>query len=221
MGTNVNLERQTSAATMQGNRTSLSDEELLQLFIAGDESAFVALMRRYKDPITNFTFRFVGNYDDAVDIAQETFVRLYRFGNTFMGEVKFSTWLYTIAGNLAKSELKRYRRRNGMSLKDAFSKHDEDQTWDVPDTSYMPDERIDRTRIAQEVQKALMNVSPSYREMVVLRDIQQLTYEEISVITGTELGTVKSRINRGRVQLQAMLKDLYKELFPQNFDEAP
>jgi len=206
---------------MQGNRTSLSDEELLQLFIAGDESAFVALMRRYKDPITNFTFRFVGNYDDAVDIAQETFVRLYRFGNTFMGEVKFSTWLYTIAGNLAKSELKRYRRRNGMSLKDAFSKHDEDQTWDVPDTSYMPDERIDRTRIAQEVQKALMNVSPSYREMVVLRDIQQLTYEEISVITGTELGTVKSRINRGRVQLQAMLKDLYKELFPQNFDEAP
>jgi len=221
MGTKVNLERQTSAATMQGNRTSLSDEELLQLFIAGDESAFVALMRRYKDPITNFTFRFVGNYDDAVDIAQETFVRLYRFGNTFMGEVKFSTWLYTIAGNLAKSELKRYRRRNGMSLKDAFSKHDEDQTWDVPDTSYMPDERIDRTRIAQEVQKALMNVSPSYREMVVLRDIQQLTYEEISVITGTELGTVKSRINRGRVQLQAMLKDLYKELFPQNFDEAP
>lgn len=206
---------------MQGNRTSLSDEELLQLFIAGDESAFVALMRRYKDPITNFTFRFVGNYDDAVDIAQETFVRLYRFGNTFMGEVKFSTWLYTIAGNLAKSELKRYRRRNGMSLKDAFSKHDEDQTWDVPDTSYMPDERIDRTRIAQEVQKALMSVSPSYREMVVLRDIQQLTYEEISVITGTELGTVKSRINRGRVQLQAMLKDLYKELFPQNFDEAP
>lgn len=221
MGTNVNLERQTSAATMQGNRTSLSDEELLQLFIAGDESAFVALMRRYKDPITNFTFRFVGNYDDAVDIAQETFVRLYRFGNTFMGEVKFSTWLYTIAGNLAKSELKRYRRRNGMSLKDAFSKHDEDQTWDVPDMSYMPDERIDRTRIAQEVQKALMSVSPSYREMVVLRDIQQLTYEEISVITGTELGTVKSRINRGRVQLQAMLKDLYKELFPQNFDEAP
>ncbi|MBN9399383.1 MAG: sigma-70 family RNA polymerase sigma factor ['Candidatus Kapabacteria' thiocyanatum] len=206
---------------MQGNRTSLSDEELLQLFIAGDESAFVALMRRYKDPITNFTFRFVGNYDDAVDIAQETFVRLYRFGNTFMGEVKFSTWLYTIAGNLAKSELKRYRRRNGMSLKDAFSKHDEDQTWDVPDMSYMPDERIDRTRIAQEVQKALMSVSPSYREMVVLRDIQQLTYEEISVITGTELGTVKSRINRGRVQLQAMLKDLYKELFPQNFDEAP
>ncbi|OJX60915.1 MAG: hypothetical protein BGO89_04955 [Candidatus Kapaibacterium thiocyanatum] len=221
MGTKVNLERQTSAATMQGNRTSLSDEELLQLFIAGDESAFVALMRRYKDPITNFTFRFVGNYDDAVDIAQETFVRLYRFGNTFMGEVKFSTWLYTIAGNLAKSELKRYRRRNGMSLKDAFSKHDEDQTWDVPDMSYMPDERIDRTRIAQEVQKALMSVSPSYREMVVLRDIQQLTYEEISVITGTELGTVKSRINRGRVQLQAMLKDLYKELFPQNFDEAP
>lgn len=205
--------------SVQGTRTILADEELLQRFLAGDESAFVALVRRYKDPITNFTFRFLGNYDDAVDIAQETFVRVFRFGSTFMGEVKFSTWLYTIASNLAKSELKRYRRRYGTSLSEAFKKGEDDQSWDVPDSTYMPDERVDRTRIGQEVQKALMKVSPTYREMVVLRDVQQMTYEEISAVTNTEMGTVKSRINRGRAQLQVELKELYLELFP-SLDET-
>lgn len=207
------MERTTVASTQQG-RTTGTDEELLARFLGGDESGFVALVRRYKDPITNFSFRYLGNYDDAVDVAQETFVRLYRFGSTFVGEVKFSTWLYTIASNLAKSELKRYRRRHGVSLKDAFAKSDDDESWDVPDTSYMPDERVDGNRIAQEVQLALMSVSPTYREMVVLRDIQQMSYEEIAEITQTELGTVKSRINRGRSQLQERLKDLYREVFP-------
>ena len=211
----MDQERQIDPA-VQGNRTISTDEELLQRSLNGDEAAFVAIVRRYKDPITNFIYRFIGNYDDAVDIAQETFVRVHRFGHTFLGEVKFSTWLYTIASNLAKSELKRYRRRYGMSLADAFSKSDDDQSWDVPDDSFMPDERVDRTRIAQEVQKALMKVSPTYREMVILRDVQQMSYEEIAAVTETEMGTVKSRINRGRSQLQTELRGLYNELFPTN-----
>lgn len=195
-------------------RNSASDEDLLRLFLEGDESAFVALMRRYKEPITTYTYRFLGNYDDAVDVAQETFVRLYRFGHSFVGEVKFSTWLYTIASNLARTELKRYRRRNGVSLSEAFSIGDDESSWDIPDETYMPDELVDSTRIAQDVQKALLSISPSYREMVVLRDVQQLTYEEIAVITNTEMGTVKSRINRGRAQLQVLLRSLYHEVFP-------
>jgi RNA polymerase sigma-70 factor (ECF subfamily) len=199
---------------MQVARNSASDEELLRLFLEGDEAAFVALMRRYKEPITTYTYRFLGNYDDAVDVAQETFVRLYRFGHSFVGEVKFSTWLYTIASNLARTELKRYRRRNGVSLGEAFSVGEDESSWDIPDETYMPDELVDSTRIAQDVQKALLSISPSYREMVVLRDVQQLTYEEIAVITNTEMGTVKSRINRGRAQLQVLLRSLYNEVFP-------
>lgn len=194
-------------------RTIPSDEELLAQFLDGDERSFVDLMGRYKEPILSFIYRFLGDYDDATDIAQETFVRLYRFGHTFKGEVKFSTWLYTIAANLSRSELKRYRRRNGTTLKDAFRKGEDDETWDVPDETYRPDDRVDSTRIAQEVQQALMRISPSYREMVILRDIQQMTYEEIAVVTETELGTVKSRINRGRQQLQRELQGLYDELF--------
>lgn len=200
--------------SMQVARNSATDEDLLRWFLEGDEAAFVALMRRYKEPITTYTYRFLGNYDDAVDVAQETFVRLYRFGHSFVGEVKFSTWLYTIASNLARTELKRYRRRNGVSLSEAFSIGDDESSWEIPDESYRPDEMVDSTRIAQDVQKALLSISPSYREMVVLRDVQQLTYEEIAVITNTEMGTVKSRINRGRAQLQVLLRSLYNEVFP-------
>jgi RNA polymerase sigma-70 factor (ECF subfamily) len=194
----------------------MTDEQLLSAFLAGNHAAYGALVRRYKDPITNFAYRFLGNYEDAVDIAQETFVRVFRFGSTFVGEVKFSTWLFTIASNLSKSELKRYRRRYGVSMKDAFGgpgRNDDDASWDVPDTTYMPDERIDRDKIVQEVQRALMHVTPTYREMVILRDVQQLSYEEIAEITQSELGTVKSRINRGRAQLKEQLRDLYHELF--------
>lgn len=198
---------------MTTKASPLTDEELLQEFLSGNERSFKALMHRYREPILNFVYRFIGDYDDAVDIAQETFIRLYKFGHTFQGEVKFSTWLYTIAANLAKTELKRYRRRKGSLLSTVFSKGDDTDSWDIPDEQFRPDERIDSNHIAQAVQTALMKVSPSYREMVVMRDIQLLSYEEISQITGTEMGTVKSRINRGRQQLQTQLRSLYQEVF--------
>jgi RNA polymerase sigma-70 factor (ECF subfamily) len=190
-----------------------TDEHLVRLVADGNDKAFTILMRRHKDAIVNFAYRFLGNHEDAVDVAQETFVRLYKHAGTFSGDVKFTTWLYTIAGNLSKSELKRYRRRMGVSLGEAFGRGDDDASWDVPDaSSYTPDVRVDSTTIAQAVQKALMSISPTYREMVILRDIQEMSYEEIAAVTSTELGTVKSRINRGRQQLQELLKGLHQEL---------
>ena len=213
MGTSLTDKRQMSLEHVSGTTTIVTDEELLKGFLEGDERAFVDLMQRYKEPILTFIYRFIGDYDDATDIAQETFVRLYRFGHTFKGEVKFSTWLYTIAANLSRSELKRYRRRKGTTLSAAFSKDEAGEEWDVPDNDYTPDDKVDGTKIAQEVQAALMRISPTYREMVVLRDIQQMTYEEICAVTGAEMGTVKSRINRGRSQLQGLLQGLYDEVF--------
>lgn len=198
---------------MSAKHIERADEELLADFLSGNERSFQALMQRHREPILSFAYRFIGDYDDAVDIAQETFIRLYRYAHTFHGEVKFTTWLYTIAANLARTELKRYRRRNGSLLSTVFSNGSDAETWDIPDEQYRPDERVDSSHIAQAVQTALMKVSASYREMVVMRDIQQLTYEEIAQITGTEMGTVKSRINRGRLQLQEQLRDLYHEVF--------
>lgn len=203
----------TIADNVTNTQLGMTDVELLARVIDGDNIAFVELMRRYKEPITNFVYRYLGNYDDAIDVAQETFVRVFRFGSSFSGEVKFSTWLFTIASNLSKSELKRYYRRNGTSAQLEFAHSDEDQSWDIPDENYMPDQHIDCEYITQCVQKALMSVSSSYREVVILRDVQQMSYEEIAQIVGIDMGTVKSRINRGRAQLQVLLKDLHTELF--------
>jgi len=202
------------------NRVKRTDEELLAELVKGDETCFVELMQRYMDPICSFAFRFVGNYDDAVDITQETFVRVYRFSHTYNSDVRFTTWLYTIAANLCRSELRRYRRKYGVSFSEMNSGTDDSAEWEVADTTYSPDERIDSDHIAQQVQSALMKLPAAYREMVILRDIQQLSYEEIAVIAKVELGTVKSRINRGRKKLQEQLQGLYVEVFGSSGEKA-
>ncbi len=191
----------------------LSDRELILLVQQSRNDALTQIMRRYKEPIINFVFRFVGNYDDAIDIAQETFVRVHRYAASYNGEVAFSTWLYTIASNLAKTELARYWRKNSQTFSSLEANEEHEKDWDIACTDYTPDRNVDSTTIAQHIQTALMKISPSYREVVILRDMQQLSYEEIAVITGLETGTVKSRINRGRLQLQEQLQPLYQELF--------
>lgn len=193
--------------------TSMTDEELIKRFQLGDQKAFVLLMRRYKEPITNFVYRFVGNYDESIDIAQETFVRLFRFASKYSETAKFSTWLFTIAANLAKSELRKKKRQDTVSISSQGFAEEGGEDWDIPDQNYTPDTRVDTTIISQRVQKALMLVSPTYREAVIMRDLMQLSYEEICTITNCEMGTVKSRINRGRKQLQEELKDIYEEMF--------
>ncbi len=92
---------------MEKSPAEKTDEVLMKEFQGGSEPAFVALMKRHKEPVINFLYRFVGNYDDAVDLGQETFVRLFKYGQTYLPDVKFSTWLYTIASNLARTELKK------------------------------------------------------------------------------------------------------------------
>lgn len=191
-----------------------TDEDLIRLCQTGDQEAFAILMRRYKVTVTNFVYRFVGDYDRAVDIAQETFVRLFRFSHKYAETARFSTWLLAIAANLAKTELRRQKSRNTVSLS-AYGMYDDDdrESWQVPDDTYMPDSRVDTTVISRRVQQALLTVSPTNREVVILRDLLHLSYEEISTVTGCEMGTVKSRINRGRKRLQEELRDLYEDMF--------
>lgn len=198
--------------TQNSTHSRVDDSVLIKMLQEGNQDAFVTLMKQYKEPITNFAYRFLGNYDDAVDVAQETFIRLYRYASSYDGSVKFNTWLYTIASNLAKTELSKYWRKNSVAFSKLNNAGEEDIVMEVADESYMPDSRVDSSVISKNVQSALMKISPSYREMIVLRDIQQLSYEEIASITNSEIGTVKSRINRGRNQLQVLLAPLYREL---------
>jgi RNA polymerase sigma-70 factor (ECF subfamily) len=187
-----------------------SDQELMSAFQGGDNKAFEILVKRYQDPIVNYAFRFLGNYEDATDIAQETFMRLYKNRMMYEPIAKFSTWLYTIAGNVAKSELRRRKTSRVVPLSQT-DEDGEEQTWDVPDTEYTPDKTVDVTLIEQYLQEALMKIPASYRDVIIMRDIQDMEYEDIAKITGLPLGTVKSRINRGRLQLQKLLKDIYEQ----------
>jgi RNA polymerase sigma-70 factor (ECF subfamily) len=187
----------------------LSDEELILEFQKNNtEAAFNILVQRYKNPLTNFVFRFLGDYEACADVVQETMIKVYRYKDSYSSVAKFSTWVYTIAGNLARTEYRRQRRRNIFSINDYGEEH---KTYDLPDESYRPDVITDSGIKDEIIQKALLKVKEAYREAVILRDIQGMSYEEISEILGVNEGTVKSRINRGRAQLQELLKGIYKE----------
>jgi RNA polymerase sigma-70 factor (ECF subfamily) len=187
-----------------------TDEELIAEFQRDNIVAFNLIVGRYKDQLTNFVYRLLGDYDECQDIVQETFIRVYRNRQMYKPVAKFSTWIYTIAGNLAKTELRRKERRRWLPI---FSGSDEDSQnrYDIPDTAFSPDVSTDSSIKSALIQGALGKIPRQYREMVILRDVQELSYDEISKIAGVSIGTVKSRINRGRIQLQKLLKDIYKE----------
>jgi len=187
----------------------LTDEELIKEFQnSNDIECYNLLVKRYKDPLMNFVFRFVGDRDVCSDIVQDTMIKFYLKKDSYKSVAKFSTWIYTIAGNLAKNELKRRNRRKIYSV----SNHDDDMQIQVEDKEFVAPDRLADNKIKNNmIQKALLKVKPVYREVVILRDIQEFSYEEIAEITGLTIGTVKSRINRGRKQLQKLLKNIYRE----------
>ena len=192
---------------MERSLTELTDEELILEFQSnGTEKAFEILVQRFKNPLTNYVYRFLGDYDSCVDVVQDAFIKVYRYKDNYSSLAKFSTWIYTIAGNLARTEYQRKKRKNFFSI-NSFG--EEEKTYDIPDNSYRPDIETDMKMKSEIIQKALLKVRDSYREAVILRDVQEMSYEEIAEIMQIEVGTVKSRINRGRAELQKYLKDIY------------
>ena len=189
--------------------TELTDEELIKDFQDNNTmEAYELLVKRYKDPLMNFVYRFVGDRDVCTDVVQDTMIKFYFNKDSYRSFAKFSTWIYTIAGNLAKNELKRRRRRTILSI----DNNDDEKSIQIEDKAFLAPDRATDSEIKNEIiEKALLKVKPVYREVVILRDIQDLSYEEISEITGLAIGTVKSRINRGRAHLQKLLKNIYRE----------
>lgn len=186
----------------------MNDEDLMAAFQEGEMAAFDILVSRYKDPLMNYIYRFLGDMKECEDLLQETFLRVFRNRHSYRRIAKYSTWLYTIAGNLARSEYRKRKRRRLYSLQ-AVNRDDEEYELEIPDDSFLPDTQTESTMQDRFVQATLKQIPEEFREVVVLRDIQQLSYEEIAEITGLPMGTVKSRINRGRTKLQQLLKDVY------------
>jgi RNA polymerase sigma-70 factor, ECF subfamily len=177
----------------------LSDSVVVQRFLEGESRAFGELVGRYDKRLLNFVYRTIGDRERAQDLVQETFVRVYRHLHRFDQTKKFSTWIYTIAGNLAKNEL-RNRSRNPLVLFQTIKKNWEadHRPLEWEDTKLRPDDLFRKRHLREMVEKAVDELPEHHRIVFVLRELEGKTYEEIAEITGCNLGTVKSRLNRAR-----------------------
>ena len=183
---------------------SYSDEELIARFQDGDEQAYVELVNRYRNRLMTFVYRFVNDMEKAEDIVQDTLMKLYTHGHYYRNIAKFSTWIYTIAGNFAKTELRRKKRHKVTNLSQMGF---DDREYQLPSVEPETGERAQGHFAEKKIQMAIQELPLHFRTVVILRDIQELSYEEISKIVNVPLGTVKSRINRARLQLQQSLKE--------------
>lgn len=192
-----------------GAARQLSDEDVMELLQSGYDAALQIIIERYEHRIHNFIYRYTHNIEDAEDITQETFLRVYRSKHRYQRIAKFSTWLYTIAFNLTKSHYKRLSRLNTISISN--DSNDNDYDWELPDSALRPDDNTDRGMMMSLVYAAMEKLPQDFKEAVLLRDIKNLTYEEIEEITGVPMGTVKSRINRGRAKIKLYLEPVLND----------
>ena len=177
-----------------------SDHALLEATRIGDEDAFAELVSRYRNQITSYIYRMTNDYDGAVDLAQETFMRVYRAAGRYQTTHAFSTYIYRIATNLAISELRKRKRRRLVSLTGLLSSEDgqEARDFNPPDERPLQDVDLVDAEKRAVVKRAIATLPDKYRAPLVLRDVEGKSYDEIAAILRTSEGTVKSRINRAR-----------------------
>lgn len=186
----------------------LSDHALLEATRDGDDDAFAILVGRYRNQITNYIYRMLNDYEEAVDLAQETFVRVFRAADRYQTTFAFSTYIYRIATNLAISELRKRKRRKLFSMTGLFQSKDGDQPMEFnpPDSRPLIDETLVDEERRAAVSRAIGTLPDKYRAPLVLRDVEGKAYEEIAQILDMNEGTVKSRISRARGLLKEKLK---------------
>ncbi len=188
---------------------SIGDNAVVQLFLDGDEHAFEELVNRYSTRFLNFVCRTVGDVERGQDLIQETFVRVYRHAHRFDQTKKFSTWIYTIAGNLAKNEL-RNRSRSPLVLFQTIKKNWEadHRPLEWEDSSFRPDDLYRKRHLKEMVERTVNDLPEHHRIIFVLRELEGKSYEDIAEITGCRLGTVKSRLNRARNKFAVLIAPL-------------
>jgi RNA polymerase sigma-70 factor (ECF subfamily) len=198
------------ASTTAVSEKALSDHALIEATKSGDETAFAVIVDRYRNPITNYLYRFLNDYEEAVDLAQETFVRVYFAIERYHTEYAFSTYIYRIATNLAISEIRKRKRRKLLSLTGLFQTDVEDTTeFQPPDERSLQDENLLDDEQTQVIARAISTLPEKYRVPIVLRDVEGKSYEEVAAIMELGLGTTKSRISRARGLLKEKLKHYF------------
>ena len=185
----------------------MTREEELEIILrvrAGDTDAFEALVLEHQNKVYSLALRMVGNEEDARDMAQEAFIRAFNSLASFRGESKFSVWLYRLTSNICIDFLRGRAKRRTVSL-NWEDEDGEEGELEIPDERFSPEARLERTELRESVRRGLDSLSPEYREILLLREINGLSYDEISRALNLEEGTVKSRIARARLALRKFL----------------
>lgn len=202
-------EKYLSTQELPSNDRELTDHDLLRALSAGETWAFDIIVERYKKPITNYITRMIGDYDRALDLCQETLLRVYLNAKRYQFISTFSSWIYKIATNLALNELRRRKKVRFLPLLFKSSHEDDDdyKLKDVEDTKMStPLESMEQRELNSVLSKEIQNLPVKYRTPLILRDVQELSYQEIAQVTELPIGTVKSRINRARRMLQLKIE---------------
>jgi RNA polymerase sigma-70 factor (ECF subfamily) len=192
------------AALTFGQPGALADGDLVSTAIAGRESAFEELVRRYQRPIASYVYRMVGDYDAALDLTQEVFIKVYNSLSRYRSEFKFSTWIYKIAHNAAIDHLRRYSTREQIL---AAGLEDGRPEIAIESRRLTPEQESERAERRTEIESVVQLLPAAYRELIILRHSHDLSYDEIAEVAGLPLGTVKNRLFRAREAMRELLVD--------------
>ena len=191
----------------------LEDQLLVERSKKGDREAFEHLVRLYENKVYTIAYRLMGNHADASDLAQDAFIKIYQALPNFRGDSSFSTWIYHITVNVCRDELRKRQRRPTVSLDEPTGENN--NTYEIRSHAPGPEEMLDRSETQAMIQECLNTLSDDYRTILVMREIQDLAYEEIAELLGCSLGTVKSRLSRARQALKEKISKQMELLTPQ------
>jgi RNA polymerase sigma-70 factor, ECF subfamily len=190
------------AAISLMNPDTLADGELVLTAVSGREAAFEELVRRYQRPIASYVYRMVGDYDAALDLTQEVFIKVYNSLSRYRSEFKFSTWIYKIAHNTAIDHLRRHTVRDQIMTTGGEGTRSEIA---IESRRLTPEQESEREERRSEIESVVQSLPAAYRELIVLRHSHDLSYDEIAEVTGLPLGTVKNRLFRAREAMRDLL----------------
>lgn len=186
--------------------TREEEKEIIGRVLAGNTEAFEQLVLEHQKNVYNLALRMVSNPDDAFDMSQEAFLRAFNSLGSFRGDSKFSVWLYRLTSNVCLDFLRKSKRRKAGSLT-YMNSENEEQELDIIDERFSPETELEKKELRESVRAGLESLPDDFRTILVLREINGLSYDEISDVTGLEQGTVKSRLFRARKRLCALLSD--------------